>query len=517
MLLDDLRIYQLYLEGAAEDMVTSSLTKLQAPQDVIQFFLQKENGKLVFKPEHVPTLYSWIKDQQADKRTLVDDYRSYQKFFQNIPLNHFKTYLEWTEKVHAKRDESEYQSRNKDLKDIDISGEDKENVLANDDDVLILKGDDEHKCVRYGRGYSFCISRGGGGNMYGTYRLAKSSTFYFIFFKKIPKEDERHVMVLDRTADGWEWTFGTNKTKVVHGGWKEIIKSFPVLVKYEKLFTNKPLTNEEKEYQDKLRAFVQSPSLEKFKQFSYKEKADVLKFGMLIPLDLFQSLDKYLRNEWVSVGPKMSDGIYKLLNDKERERFAIVRKQQLTLRKPEDKFDVEICENDPELFKKHLRRDKKLCEEQEKQIHKLIVNGVCEQDIRITSKYFFPNLDDLKEARGDIYANLAQTISLPQLTKSGDIIANLAQTVSLPQLTKSKYIGANSAQTVSLPQLIESGNIYADSAKKIKISSKLKSKLKNVPQDCEFFEPSSEEQLNDSFMHKNKVVLESFKQYVSRV
>jgi len=469
MLSDDLKMYQLYLEGAAEDMISSGLTKLQAPQDIIQFFLLKEAGKLIFKPEHIPILYSWIKDQHADQGSLVEDYKAYQKFFQNKPLTNFNSYLNWTEEVHEKRDKTQYQSRNKNLKPLDISGEDKENVLADDENVLILKGDDEHKCVRYGGAYKFCISRSGGGNMYGTYRLTKASTFYFIFFKKVPQSDKHHIMVLDKTADGWEWTFADNGTQTIHGGWNEIIKKFPVLAKYETLFVNKPLTDPERIYQDKLKKFAKSPSLKKFKQFSYKERADVLKFGMLIPLDLFQSLNDDLRNEWISVGPKMSEDIYELLADKEKQRFFIVRKQQLTLRKPQDKFDIEICNNDPILYQKYLKRDKELFEKEEKEILSKIIDGVCNGDIVSTSKYFFPNLNNLKEINGNIKIKSIGELSLPQLQKCRNITADQISSLSAPQLQICKNISSVDAKKLSFPQLQIVGTFHSTFASIIEL------------------------------------------------
>ena len=456
-------IWGVHLEGAAEDMITSSLKKSQASQEEINLFLQREGGKLVYKPEHVPTLFKWIKSENANTRELPDDYKNYLKYFPNVKLDQFKSYVDWTERVHGKRDEAGYHSRHKDIGDIEIEGVDKENVLADDENVLILKGDDEHKCVRYGKGYSFCISRAGGGNMYGTYRLAKSSTFYFVFFKKIPKEDERHIMVLDRTRDGWEWTFGKNQTRVIRGGWKEIVQTFPVLKKYEKIFVNKPLTDEEKEYQRKLKEFVESPSLDEFNKFTYQQKADVLKFGMLIPLNIFEKLDKYLRNEWVSVGPKMSDDIYKELTSSEKDRFTKVRAQQLTQREIEDIYDVEICKNDPELFDKHLKADKELSEKEERKINSKIKDGVFNGDLSIASKYFFPNLDNLKIVNGDIDADSATSISLPQLQQSRYIYAPSATSISLPQLQQSGGINAESATSISLPQLQQSGGINASS------------------------------------------------------
>ena len=625
-------IYNLYLEGAAEDMLNVVLTKSNATPEEKDFFLVKDGGSLLFKKSaDVPILLKWIREENASMNdVLVKDYKNYLKFLSNTPLSNFDSYLKWTTEVHGAVGRAEYESRNKNLKDIDITGEDKENVLANDEDVLILKGDDEHKCVRYGKGYSFCISRPLGGNMYGNYRLSKASTFYFIYFKKVPKEDERHIMVLDRTNEGWEWTFGKNQTRVINGGWNEVIGQFPVLAKYESLFVNKPLTEEEKVYQQRLRTFVSSPSLEKFNKFSYQEKADVLKFGMLIPLDVFESLDKkFLRNEWISVGPKMSDPIFNKLTDKEKERFFSVRKVQLSQREPEDKYDVEIVKKDPELYEKYVKPEEELVKEQQKLISKKV-----ETDLLFENEYILPDFSEMEECKNlilrffkleislpqlqksgyiaaesatslnlpqlqeseniyapkatslslpqlqksgyiyahsvtslslpqlqqseDIDAPKATNLSLPQLQKSGDIdtesatslslpqlqqsgniaapkatnlslpqlqqsryiAARLATSLSLPQLQQSRYINARSATSLSLPQLQQSGNIdapsaislslpklnwseniYARSAKKIKISSKLKSKLIDIPEDCKIIEPSSEEELNDSTIY----------------
>jgi hypothetical protein len=301
-------------------------------------------------------------------------------------------------------------------------------------------------------------------------------------------------MVLDRTNEGWEWTFGKNQTRVIEGGWDEVVETFPVLAKYENLFVNKPLDDEEKDYQKQLKKFVQSPTKDKFDQFTYQQKADVLKFGMLIPIDVFESLDKYLRNEWVSVGPKMSDDIYQKLSSSEKDTFTKFREQQLTQREIEDKYDVEISKNNPELYNKYIKPDKELSEKEEKEINAQIKDGVFEGDIHINSKYFFPNLDKLKIVKGNIDANSATSISLPQLQEceyisatsatslnipqlkeSGNIYTNSATSINLPQLQESGYITATSATSLSLPQLKQSGDIYAESATSLSLPQLQKS------------------------------------------
>jgi hypothetical protein len=209
--------------------------------------------------------------------------------------------------------------------------------------------------------------------------------------------------------------------------------------------------------------------LEKFKQFSYKERADVLKFGMLIPLDLFQSLDVELRNDWIAVGPKMSGDIYELLTNKEKERFTHVREQQLVLRKPEDKFDIEICINNPILYQKYLKQDKELFEREEKEILSRIIDGVCNEDIVSTSKYFFPNLNNLKEINGNIKIKSIGELSLPQLQKCRNITTDRVLSLSAPQLQICKNISSVDAKKLSFPQLQIVGTFHSTFASIIEL------------------------------------------------
>lgn len=462
MLIDSQNIWHLYLEGAAEDMMNNILRKNNVPQELHDLFLTKENNKLVFKTDDVPLLYKWIQNENADTRTLKDDYKNYQKFFGNTPLTNFTSYLDFTEKVHAKRDEADYLNRHKNVGNIELEGSDKENIIENNDEILILKGDDEHKCVKYGKGYSFCISRGGGGNMYGNYRLSKASTFYFIFFKNIPKEDERHIMVLDRTANGWEWTFGKNQTKVVQGGWDEIVAQFPILAKYQDKFVNKPLTSEEEKYQRKLLEFTRKPSKDNFDKFTYQNKADSLKFGMKLPIDLFESLDKYLRNEWISVGPKMTEEIFKLLTDSEKNRLLKVKEQQLLQREPQDIYDIEICKNNQELYKKYLEQDEMQSMAYNWKINEISVGKY--QVGKIDVKYFLPSkLNEIQE----IYNSLELPyfigdLNLPNLISvSGEIRLRECNSVNLPKLKYCKELDAFSNK-INIPNLIETEKISID-------------------------------------------------------
>jgi hypothetical protein len=70
------------------------------------------------------------------------------------------------------------------------------NLLYNQDGTRIYLGKNKKSCIRYGNGYTFCISARGENNMYAQYRIRDKGTPYFIFNDNLPTEDNRHLMVL---------------------------------------------------------------------------------------------------------------------------------------------------------------------------------------------------------------------------------------------------------------------------------------------------------------------------------
>ncbi len=263
-------------------------------------------------------------------RFYIDNFEKYKNGIQKKDPFQYSTFMEFEQAVDAAKGKSEFKKRN-----LANKGKPKEFInkqdelseaIADDENITIFKGDEEHKCVKYGKGYDFCISRPSGGNMFASYRLEKASTFYFIFFKKIPKSDPKHIMVLDRTNKGWEWTFADNNTQEIDGEFDKVVKEFPVLKKYENLFQNKPLTSKERDNYRRLEDFYASPSLEQFNSFDYELKTLVVKSGRGVTNDIFDTFDKDLINEYISVGPNLTTHQADSLKGPQIERYIKVRK-----------------------------------------------------------------------------------------------------------------------------------------------------------------------------------------------
>jgi len=55
------------------------------------------------------------------------------------------------------------------------------NLIYNENGLRIYKGHTKQACIKYGTGYSWCISARGEGNMYSSYRFDEGGTPYFVF------------------------------------------------------------------------------------------------------------------------------------------------------------------------------------------------------------------------------------------------------------------------------------------------------------------------------------------------
>lgn len=440
------RIWQVYLEGAAEDMMKSALIKAQASEDIINFFLQQTDntGKLLFRSEQQPSLtkmVQWLNSNQATTKQLLDYYKSYQSLKLKTPVSNYDTFRSFEQKIDDIKGKKEYANRHKQTKQVDTNNFGAEDLLVDDDVVSIYKADSESKCVKYGRGYSFCISRPGSGNMYGNYRIHNASAFYFCFLKNIPTSDPKHIAVIDATQDGFQYTFGDNNTK--KGTWEEIVGLVPAIAPYKKYFVTNPLTPEEANFLERSQEFSQEPTKEAFYGFTPAEQVDILHCGMDMPDDLFDSLSNEHINEWVSVGPQMNDSIYIKLTPSELKRFATVRKQQILQRGDYgDKFDKLVAESDTVFHKQLTKESKEKCDAVESKIRSQVVNGVFEcTDENQHLLYFGKYEDDIWEGVKNPNQLTFFQPDLSDITISGDVSINydLLMLTEIPKLPKGKY------------------------------------------------------------------------------
>lgn len=325
-------------ESASQDAAMVFLKK-NIPDDVD---LRNEIYRLDRSPSKgdVPAIFSLYK--QSENLDVLGQYlKQYYSFKSQNRIKRLNPdYLKFTEeidKIAAKKSNSLQKTK----VNRDINSED---LLVDNEEIQILKAHNKNACIQYGAGYSFCISRPGGGNMYYGYRLNQASTFYFIFFKKVPHSDPKHIMVLDKNKNGWMVTYADNDTQSID--WEDVVEDFPILKQYEKLFIVNPFTDEELARAQRVNFFKKSPSLKNFNELNYEEKGQALSELIDLPDYIFETLDSNLRNEYISSGGNLTKLQTYSLIPKEIERYKKVR-AQVVPNLPEknykfNEFDIEI-------------------------------------------------------------------------------------------------------------------------------------------------------------------------------
>lgn len=73
------------------------------------------------------------------------------------------------------------------------------NLVYNQNGLRIYLGKDKKSCIKYGNGYSFCISARGGNNMYNDYRYEQKGTPYFVFDDTKSSEQDENGNFIDPT------------------------------------------------------------------------------------------------------------------------------------------------------------------------------------------------------------------------------------------------------------------------------------------------------------------------------
>ena len=128
-------------------------------------------------------------------------------------------------------------------------------VVYEDENIIVLNTDTKAKCVRYGAGESWCITKPEL-NYYNTYRLSYGATPYFVLQKNVSGDE--HKVVIMNYGNGKYSIADRSNTGSRAGGesfskrWSEIERELPNLTGLEKYFPYREITDDEKKYAELL-------------------------------------------------------------------------------------------------------------------------------------------------------------------------------------------------------------------------------------------------------------------------
>jgi hypothetical protein len=455
------RLYNLLLEGRKESEQLL-LKHFPADTNLREYLLDLDQTT---SKGDIPNIIKLYKSNPNKNIEVFSRYinKYYEFKNKNIKINLVPDFVKFTEIIDAEEYKQSNKLKKKDNSTVQIEEGQDENKIAEDNELVIYKAHSQNTCVKYGQGYSFCISRQSGGNMYSNYRLGKSSTFYFIFFKNVPKSDNKHIMVLDRTQHGWEWTFANNNTQQIT--WDRIINEFPVLKKYEHLFVNVPLTDKERRKINDIQNFQSNKSLELFKTFDLETRIDILKSGDTIPDKIFDTLSKELINEYISVGPNLTNHQVKKLPKNFIPYYQKRREISIPQLLENGIYERNIYDNGTQIIQDKIKEEYEKVE--------TLISEYMGGDFRITQLKF---LISLPESIGNMRIDGNFICSYNQLTSLPESIGNMRingsfhcsdnQLTSLPESIGNMRINGSficyDNQLTSLPESIGNMKIGGD-------------------------------------------------------
>jgi len=197
-----------------------------------------------------------------------------------------------------------------------------EDIVYEDDNIIILNTDTKAKCVMYGKGERWCITKPEL-NYYNTYRLNYGATPYFVLQKKNKDSDVEHKLVIMNYGNrGYAIADRSNSGKR-HGGidlampWANVESQIPNLRGKEKYFPYRAVTEDEKEYNtllnnlkksdiddlqglidDKIKGLVINGSQVTAEDFI----RDYAATGVIIPIEQLASLRDSLKDSLIESG-----------------------------------------------------------------------------------------------------------------------------------------------------------------------------------------------------------------------
>lgn len=161
--------------------------------------------------------------------------------------------------------------------------------VYNQNNIIIYPANTKERCIHYGKGYSWCISRAKGDNRFNSYRYRDiEPMFYFIFDKNLPTDDPLHAIVLHVNNDGTLNITDANNEDDRLISWEKLVKMKPRLSNAKAVLVHKPAEENSKKLYNRLEEIHHAGS---FSNLSYADKLAYIEFGFPIQYEDQDDLD----------------------------------------------------------------------------------------------------------------------------------------------------------------------------------------------------------------------------------
>lgn len=214
-------------------------------------------------------------------------------------------------------------------------------IVYDDENICIVKGDTKEKCIMYGNGYSWCISQSDL-NYYTTYRIEYKATIYFVLNKKLDiSHKERLCVILRYPNDKFAIADKSNSGNRSGGvgtamnGFIYIESQLSWLEDMEQYFVYKNITTYEKKYTRMLKTSYLSHDLGDWIKRNCEElkKTDPVDFfrdyviNHKVYKNQIQSLDKNMLVQLIECGKNLDNDVLVMLTSNLRVRYGTIHLQ----------------------------------------------------------------------------------------------------------------------------------------------------------------------------------------------
>lgn len=287
-------------------------------------FLKLRNIDKSKNNKDLPTIcYFWSVDNEANIEMLERYFKLYNIFRNGIgTLEYIKhrnevllnnqpiTFLELTEIIDG------FESRRilKKLGSQKSEISSKLTPIWSNDRYKIFFADTQQKCVELGKNQTFCISRGDSSNMWQNYRKNDIASFYFIFDNN-PNIKSEEIVVIDARGDG-SHILTDKRNSTGYKSFEIYLKENPEINNIKNIFKNKPHSDLEKMLMKKSEI-----SLEDFEKMSPTTKNEYLSLGKKLSKDVWDKLNSEQKNIYINSGAWLNIDDYKKLSESHKKRY----------------------------------------------------------------------------------------------------------------------------------------------------------------------------------------------------
>jgi len=221
-------------------------------------------------------------------------------------------------------------------------------IQYEDDNIVILDGNTRAKCVYYGDGETWCISKTEVNN-FNSYRITNGATIYFVLQKNVKKPE--HKIVILNYNDKYAIADQTNEddrtgTNVMD--WDKIEQELPNLKGKEKFFKYLPISDEEKKYNEIVEKKFEGDNIIEY--CSKNSENLYVNNSMVTPLDFFTD---YLM---VAASGKLTDGQFNnIWNNKSNKQVEQMLFQYLSTGAPISEYQFKTIGTGFKLLNKYLK------------------------------------------------------------------------------------------------------------------------------------------------------------------